>query len=100
MKIEGFEKPKRQGFGGRTGSDIYGLRAMAVGESAFHGARVVDDISGEMETVVKTARRLSNAIAFVQRSKQMKFSSSTVRGGVLYGNWTAPSDGVVVTRTA
>jgi hypothetical protein len=99
MKIEGFEKPKRSGIG-RSGSDIYGLRAMAVGESAFHGARVTDDISGEMETVIKTARRLSNAIAFVQKSKGMKFSTSTVRGDTTYGNWTAPSDGVVVTRTA
>lgn len=96
-KIEGFVKPKRSG-PGRVGSDIYGLRAMAVGESAFHAARK-DDISGEQEDVKKTARRISNAVAFVQKSKGGKFSTSSVIGGTQYGNWTAPSDGVVITRT-
>lgn len=96
-KIEGFVKPKRSG-PGRVGSDIYGLRAMAINESAFHGTRR-DEVTGEVEAVTKTARRISNAVAFVQKSKGSKFSTSSVKGGVTYGNWTAPSDGVVITRT-
>lgn len=97
-KIEGFVKPKRSG-PGRVGSDIYGLRAMLINESAFHAARV-DQVTGVAEEVTKTARRISNAVAFVQKSMGTKFSTSTVKGGVAYGSWTAPSDGVVITRTA
>jgi hypothetical protein len=93
MKIEGFEKPKRTSSGGRKGSDIYGLRSMAVGESTFHGSR-----NGEPAQRVRV--RMSNTIAYVQKSKGMKFSTSTVLGNTTYGNWTAPSDGVVVTRMA
>jgi len=99
MKIEGFQRPKRSG-PGRVGSDIYGLRAMAVGESIFHAVRT-DDVTQEVEDVKRTARRISNAIAFVQKAKEgVKFSTSSVKGGTVYGQWTAPSDGVVVTRTA
>lgn len=96
-KIEGFVKPKRSG-PGRVGSDIYGLRAMLINESRFHAARL-DDVTQEMEGVQKTARRISNAVAFVQKSMGGKFSTSSVKGGTVYGQWTAPSDGVVVTRT-
>ena len=92
MKIEGFQRPKRSG-PGRVGSDIYGLRALVVGENVFHAIR-------GNEEVKKTARRISNAVAFVQKSKGGKFSTSSVKGGVSYGDWVAPTDGVVVSRTA
>lgn len=79
------------GRGGRN-ANVYPFDAMNVGQSFFVGAT---------EAKPNPAKSLASTVSSAsKRLTPKKFSVKSVEGGKAYGNFTAPSNGALVQRTA